>query len=100
VLTIPLRIASLAAVVLLGLFTYVIRWRAGLAGSRQVPTWAKLLAWVITLFLMLNTLGNAVSSSPAERYLSGSISLVAAVACLLVAISKPAGPPARLTPAA
>jgi hypothetical protein len=100
VLTTPLRIASLAAIVILGLFTYVIRWRAGLAGRRPIPTWVKILAWVITLFLMLNTLGNAVAPSAFEKFVSGSVSLVAAIACLLVAVSKPASLANRLTPAA
>jgi hypothetical protein len=92
VLTMPLRIASLAAIVLLGLFAYLIRWRAGLAGSQPTPTWVKLVAWVITMFLALNTLGNALSPSLAEKLISGSISLIGAVACLLVAVSKTADP--------
>jgi hypothetical protein len=99
VLTTPLRLASLAAIVLLGLFTYVIRWRAGLAGRQPVPTWVKLLAWVITLFQMLNTLGNAVAPSAFERFVSGAISLIGAVACLLVSVSKPVSLANRLTPA-
>jgi hypothetical protein len=100
VLTMPLRFASLAAVVLLGLFAYVIRWRAGLMGSQPAPTWVKIMAWVITLFLMLNTLGNLLSPSLAERVISGSMSLIAALACLLVAISNTAARIDRVTHAA
>jgi hypothetical protein len=100
VLPTPLRLASLAAIVLLGLFIYVIRWRAGVAGRQPVPTWVKVVAWVITLFLTVNTLGNAVAPSAFERFVSGSISLIAAVACLLVSVSKPVSLANRLTPAA
>jgi len=68
VLTTGLRFASLAA---------------------PIPTFIKILSWLITAFLVLNTLGNFVSQSTGEKILFGPISLLLAVACFVVSISKP-----------
>jgi hypothetical protein len=84
VLTLPLRIASLIAVVVLALSTYVIRRRAGLVPQAQPSTPIKVLAWVIAVYLTLNTVGNFASASTAEAMLFGPISLISALACLLV----------------
>jgi hypothetical protein len=91
VLTGRLRLASLLAVVVLGLFAYVIRWRAGLVGDGPIPLWVTVLAWVITLFLTLNTLGNFASKSVAERVVFGTTTLILVVACLLVSLSRVGG---------
>jgi hypothetical protein len=91
VLTPALRLASLAAVVVLGLMAYVIRRRAALAGGRPAPVWIKVLAWVITLYLALNTLGNFASTSAAERAIFGPLSFILVVACLLVSLSRSDG---------
>ena len=91
VLTGRLRIASLLAVVVLGLFAYVIRWRAGLVGDGPIPLWIVILSWVITLFLALNLLGNIVSKSVAERAVFGATTLILVVACLLVSLSRVGG---------
>jgi hypothetical protein len=88
VLTLPLRIASLAAVVVLALSTYVIRRRAGLLPQAEPSTPVKVLAWVIAVYLMLNTAGNFASASAGETSVFGPISLVSALACLFVAASR------------
>jgi hypothetical protein len=90
VLTTALRITSLVAVVVLGVFAYIIRRRAGLAGRGLVPVWVKVLAWVITLYLAVNTLGNFASPSAVERAVFGPISLILTAACLLVSLSRTA----------
>jgi hypothetical protein len=91
VLTVPLRVASLLSVVVLGLFAYVIRRRAGLMGDPPIPTLIKILSWVITLFLALNTLGNFASKSVAERAVFGTTTFILVVACLLVSLSRADG---------
>jgi hypothetical protein len=91
VLPIPLRIASLIAALLLGLFAYIIRWRAGLLVQRPVSRLIKILSWVITLYMGLNALGNFASSSAAERIVFGPISLILAASCLLVSLSNKNG---------
>ena len=78
-------------VVVLGLFAYVIRWRAGLVGDGPIPLWIVILSWVITLFLALNLLGNIVSKSVAERAVFGATTLILVVACLLVSLSRVGG---------
>ena len=88
-LTSGLRIASLAAVAILALFAYVIRRRAGLLGDAPPSRTIKVLSWVITAFLLLNTLGNLASQSSGERILFGTISLLLAVSCFVVSFSKP-----------
>lgn len=87
VLTPQLQIASLAAAVLLCLFAFIIRRRAGLAGNIPPSTFIKIAAWVITIFLALNTLGNFASQSRGETLLFGSIALVLALSCLVVSAS-------------
>jgi hypothetical protein len=88
VLTLPLRIASLVAVVVLVLSTYVICRRAGLVPNAEASMPIKVLAWVIAIYLSLNTAGNFASASAAEATLFGPISLISALACLLVAASR------------
>jgi hypothetical protein len=88
VLTPSLRLAHVLAALLLAGFAYVIRRRAGLLAQAHPSRLIIILAWVITAFLFLNTLGNFASSSTAEKLIFGSLSLVLAIACLLVSASK------------
>jgi hypothetical protein len=87
VLTPQLRIASLVAAAVLGIFAYIIRRRAGLLGG-QPPRSMAILSWVVTAFLSLNMLGNFASSSAGEARLFGPISLVLALSCLLASASR------------
>ncbi len=87
-LTLPLRLASVVAAALLGVFAYGIRRRAGLAGDGRPSTLTKVLAWAIALYMALNTFGNFASSSPGEALLFGPLSLLLALSCLLVAASR------------
>jgi hypothetical protein len=88
-LTVPLRIASLIAAVLLGVFMVVIRFRAGLVGKIPIPVVIKVVSWIITAFMAFNTLGNITSLSINEKLLFGPITFILTVACLLVSASKP-----------
>lgn len=87
-LTLGLRVASMVAILILGVFIYIIRYRAGLLGSLPTPRSIRLLAWVVTGFMALNTLGNFASLSSAERLLFGPVTLMIAAACLIVAASR------------
>jgi hypothetical protein len=89
VLTTGLRLASLAVIAILAFFAYVIRRRAGLLGDVPPSRTIKVLSWVITAFLALNTLGNLASQSTEEKILFGPISLLLALSCLVVSVSKP-----------
>ena len=88
VLTTPLRLASLASVVVLTLFAYVIRRRAGLCGKAPPGKIVKILSIVITVYVFLNTIANFASSSRAETLVFGSLSLILAASCLFVSFSE------------
>ena len=88
VLTPALRLAHILAALLIAGFAYVIRRRAGLLAQARPSRLIKILAWAITGFMFLNTLGNFASSSTAEKLVFGSLTLVLVIACLLVSVSK------------
>jgi hypothetical protein len=88
VLTPSLRLAHILAALLIAGFAFVIRRRAGLLGHAHPSRLIKILAWVITGFMLLNTLGNFASSSTAEKLVFGSLTLVLVIACLLVSASN------------
>ncbi len=88
VLTPSLRLAHILAALLLAIFAYVIRIRAGLLAHTRPSCLIKIIAWVVTAFLFLNILGNIASTSTAEKLFFGSLSLVLAIACMLVSVSK------------
>lgn len=88
VLTPSLRLAHVLAALLLAGFVYVIRRRAGLLWHARPSRPIKILAWVITGFLILNALGNFASSSTAEKLVFGSLTLVLVIACLFVSASN------------
>ncbi len=87
-LTFSLRVASLVAVFVLGCFIYVIRRRAGLIGPEPIPVSIKVMSWVITGFMALNTLGNLASSSLGETLLFTPITFVLLICCGVVSLSR------------
>ena len=88
-LTASLRVASIAAAVLLGAFIYAIRYRAGLVGTLPIPILIKVFSWIITAFMAFNTLGNLTSLSKNEKLIFGPVTFILTVACLLVSASSP-----------
>lgn len=89
VLTPGLRGVSIVAAVLLLAFADVMRRRAGLTGTRAFGRDTRVLAYLVAGFMVLNVLGNLASVSTGERLLFGPISLLLAVACTIVATSRP-----------
>lgn len=90
-LTPALRWSSIGAAVLLGAFAFVIARRSNILWESPPSLLIKVLSWMITLYMGLNTLGNFSSPSPGEKMLFGPINLVLLVACLGVSIIKPTG---------
>ena len=88
-LTPGLRAASLGATVFLTLFALVIMRRAGLVGNPPITRSVKVLSWLVTGLLALNTLGNLASQSTAEAAVFAPITILLTVACGVVSISKP-----------
>jgi hypothetical protein len=89
-LTPSLRIASLLAVLLLGTFIYVTRYRAGLLGVMPIPILIVIFSWIITAFMALNTLGNLASASKTEKLIFAPITALLTLSCLIVSASIPA----------
>ena len=87
-LTPALRVASVAAAIVLGVFIYIIRYRAGLVGGVPIPTAIRVAAWIVTGFMALNTLGNLASASNTEKLLFGPITFLITIACFIVAASS------------
>jgi hypothetical protein len=87
-LTPGLRAASLVAVAILAFFAYVIRRRASLIGKTPPSRMIKILSWIITAFMVLNTLGNLTSQSSGEKILFTPITFLLIVCCFVVSISK------------
>lgn len=87
-LTPALRVAGIVAVFILGAFIYIIRYRAGLTGSIPAPTAIRVMAWVVTAFMALNTVGNFASVNSTEKLLFGPITIVITIACLVVSASR------------
>jgi len=86
-----LRVASAVAAVILGVAAWVILVRADLVP--RGPLSARLVhraAWVITAFMVLNTLSNLSSSSPVERWLLGGSTVALVFLCGYVALRAPA----------
>lgn len=88
VLTTALQLGGLAAAAVLALSALVIRRRAGLLGAGRPGRGLRILVWVITAYLFLNTLANFASPSLGEKLLLGPLALVMALACLVVAWSE------------
>lgn len=87
-LTPSLQLTSVVAAVILGAFIYIIRYRAGLVGSVPQPTIIRVSAWVVTGYMVMNTLGNFASVNNVERFLFGPMTIVMAVTSLIVAASR------------
>ena len=87
-LTPALRVASIVAVFIVGAFIYIIRYRAGLIGTVPAPTAIWVMAWVVTAFMALNTVGNFASVNNTEKLLFGPITIAITVACLIVSASR------------
>jgi hypothetical protein len=87
-LTLTMRLSSVVATVILGAFIYIIRYRAGLLGSMPPPNVIRIAAWVVTGYMVLNTMGNFASVSLVEQFLFGPMTIVMTATCLIVAASK------------
>lgn len=88
VLTPALRLTSLIAAMLMPGCAYVIRRRAGLVAHARPSRAINILAWMIAVYMSLNTLGNLASLSPAERLVFAPLSMLLALTCGLVSASR------------
>jgi hypothetical protein len=87
-LTASLRISSLIAAILLGMFIFVIRYRGGLVNNGPIPASIMVASWIITVFMAFNTLGNLASLSIKEKVVFGPVTALLTLACLLISASN------------
>lgn len=87
-LTPGLRIASIVSAVILALFAYIIRRRAGLVGLAEITLLIKILAWVVTAYMAFNTFTNLTSQSMAEKMIFTPVTILLTIACIIVSVSK------------
>jgi len=88
VLTPGLRIASIVSAVILTLFAYIIRYRAGLTGAANISILIKVLAWVVTAYMAFNTFTNLTSQSRLEKIVFVPITSMLTIVCFIISISK------------
>lgn len=86
--TTGLRITSVVAAIILGGFIYIIRYRAGFMGRTPIPKAIRIASWVVSGFMVLNTVGNLASVNNTEKFLFAPITLVIAIGCFIVSASK------------
>lgn len=80
VLPARLRVGSAVAAAALIVAAWVLATEAGWLPAGAGTPWSGVLVWVFAGFFALNTLGNAVSSSPIERRVMTPITVVLVVA--------------------
>lgn len=90
VLPVALRAASAVAVVVIVLMAWVILARAGLVPPGAEPVAVRVATWVFVAFFGLNTLANAASTSPVERFVM-TPATVFMVACLIIVATSTVG---------
>lgn len=88
ILTPRLRILSIVSAIILGLFAYIIRHRAGLTGAEGLSVWIRVLAWIVTAYMAFNTFTNLASESFTEKIVFVPITSILTVVCFIVSISR------------
>jgi hypothetical protein len=88
VLTVGLRIAGVVSALVLAVFIYIVRRRAGLVGSGEVGTWILVLSWVVTAYIAFNTATNFLSQSAIEKMVFIPLTSLLTIACFIVSVSR------------
>lgn len=85
-----LRWASLASAGVLGLIGWVALARADLVGPGSGQFGVRVATWVVAGLLLVNTIGNAASKSPAERKVITPTTLLLLFCFVVLALSPAA----------
>ena len=98
-LTLSLRLASIAAAGILLGFAWIVHQKAASTGSGvPAPVWIRWACWFVTAYMILNTIGNFMSTSWFERYVSGTVTILLSVCCWRVASAATTTPVGTLAP--
>ena len=87
-LTPGMRLSSLIAIIILCYFTYMIARRSGILGTTPPSRLINMGSWLVTVYLVFNTIMNFLSSSSAERWIFGPITLALVVLTLIINFNK------------
>ncbi|NQS90946.1 MAG: hypothetical protein HQ574_00935 [Chloroflexi bacterium] len=87
-LTPALQWSSLGAVIILGAFSFVIARRSGILWERAPSLLIKILSWLVTGYMGLNSILNFISPSMGERWFFGPITMILFVLCLMISLSR------------
>jgi hypothetical protein len=85
-----LRWGSVAAVAILGLAAWMVLAGANLVAPGAEPLIVRVLVWFFAAYFLLNTLGNLLSTSRAERYVMTPITILLTICFGIVALMPPA----------
>lgn len=88
-LPMPLRIGSMISIALYALFCAIIAERAGLVSLFPWSSVSTIGAWVVTGYLGLGIVMNAISRSKPERYTMTPLVIVLFAMALVVTLSAP-----------
>ena len=92
-LTLTLRFSSLIAIILLCYFAYMIARRSGVMGNTPPTRLINILSWFVTAYLVFNTVVNFLSSSQAEKWVFGPLTLALVVITLIINLMENPLPP-------
>ena len=84
----PLRIGSAISIALYALFCAIIAERAGLMALFPWSSFSSIGAWIVTGYLGLGIVMNAISRSKPERYTMTPLVIVLFATALIVAMSE------------
>jgi hypothetical protein len=82
------RVMSAVSVPILLLAAAIVLSRADVVSWFEPDGWVAVAVWVVFGYLVINTIANFASTSRVERIGMGSLTVVAAIATLLVALSN------------
>ena len=88
-LPVPLRIGSVISIALYALFCAIVAERAGLVALFPWSSVSTIGTWIVTGYLGLGIVMNAISRSKSERYTMTPVVIVLFAMALVVAMSAP-----------
>ncbi len=86
ILPVPLRFASLGAILIFIILTLSILEKAHIIFVINNENFVTYAIWIFSFFFSVNTLGNFLSKSKIEKVIMTPVSLLLSISCFIVAI--------------
>ena len=100
-LTTQLRLASMIASIILIMFAYILYQRGTNSSGNSISHSASSstsmhyyyygLSWFVTIYMILNTIGNLLSTNNFEKYVFGCITAIVAICGIIISSSSSNG---------